>query len=1050
MSTETSTSEFFTAGGTLRLDSPSYVKRPADEELFSLALAGEFCYVLTARQMGKSSLMVRTANQLKEQGVSTAIIDLTKIGTVGVDQWYLGLLIRLRVELKLSLDPEVWWQAHAWLGRVQRFTDFLREVVLTKIKGQVVIFIDEIDTTLKLDFTDDFFAAIRAVYNARADDPEFKRLTFVLLGVATPADLIKDRARTPFNIGQGIALQEFSQADAGVLQAGLEAMYPGQGEVIFRRIYHWTSGHPYLTQKLCATAVDTEADTWDDKQVDRLVEQLFLLEQARRETNLQFIRDGIQTSPNRRRLLTIYRHVYQSEVVPDDEHSLDKSRLKLLGLVKREGRVLQVRNEIYHRVFNLDWIKANTPIDWTRRISVAATIIAVLLVGLLGYLTFGQPQPSAEGRAQSFVDTFRGTTSADVRVVNLSGLFQIPGYEEQARALFFDELVFEDQVALFERVNAEAVSDQLIIVVRGVYTHLDDNSAGNQILQVMAKSLRRVDDSVAARNLATEIEQWKAGRNYAAQQDFQYAVNAYDAAIDLNPDNIGTHFDRALVYTELRRYEDTLGDFEAVLEIISRTPPTPTPTQASSPTPPSISAVASISTTTPTTLSVRESPVPGPIISSVPTATISIPPSSAQRFASLKEIAANVEERVCTDISLIVTLSGNQSHYSNLSRTLKCTDAVAIVSNSPFSNLVLARGITAENQPLSPGNSFTAGAEPIYLFFDYQGIPSSTRWGHIWIRNGQELDRYITAWPEDRGAAGKAWVFYMPEGGYQPGLYNVRLLVNDHPVAAAAFTIKQEMTGDKTPEPTGTLSPSGVPTQPNIVTVTLSPTPEAVVIWEGGLNLRPGPGTDYDPPIGYLRSGDILDITGRTAGNEWIQVIAVYRGLKGWVPALPEYVEINVDLDSVPIFEAPPIPVPAPLPQPPLPSYSPPVLTAPDNGIVVENQIPPLYWNWDRELGENEYFEVRIWHESIDSYHTAIGWVKTPQFDYNVTTERTGKYYWTVLVVEGKNARIKDWWNPGAFPYPIWDGDLVAELSLESEPRFFFYSGVPKPAPPPP
>ena len=64
-----------------------------------------------------------------------------------------------------------------------------------------MIFVDEIDTTLRLDFTDDFFAAIRFLYQHRAADPALERLSFVLIGVATPGDLIKDAARTPFNIG---------------------------------------------------------------------------------------------------------------------------------------------------------------------------------------------------------------------------------------------------------------------------------------------------------------------------------------------------------------------------------------------------------------------------------------------------------------------------------------------------------------------------------------------------------------------------------------------------------------------------------------------------------------------------------------------------------------------------------------------------------------------------------------------------------------------------------------------------------------------------------
>jgi hypothetical protein len=383
---KTHTSDFFIAGGTLSPDNLSYVRRPADEQLFKLALASEFCYVLTPRQMGKSSLMVHTAWRLKERGVSTAIVDLTKIGIVGADQWYLGLLTQLKTELGLSVDPLAWWQGNAILGRVQRFTDFLCDVVLTEIKRQVVIFIDEIDTTLKLDFTDDFFAAIRAIYNARADDPEFERLTFSLLGVATPANLVKDSTRTPFNIGYEIKLQEFSRSEAVVLQHGLEAANPNRGKTVFSRIYYWTNGHPYLTQKLCLSFLETEDDDWNDERVDRLVERLFLSEDTGKETNLQSVHDALQSYSKRRNLLTIYRQVYDGKSVADDDRSLDKNYLKLIGLVRSENGVLKVRNRIYRYVFNQDWVKTKIPHDWTRNIAISLLGIALLLLGLLGFL----------------------------------------------------------------------------------------------------------------------------------------------------------------------------------------------------------------------------------------------------------------------------------------------------------------------------------------------------------------------------------------------------------------------------------------------------------------------------------------------------------------------------------------------------------------------------------------------------------------------------------------------------------------------------------------
>jgi hypothetical protein len=104
---------YYVTGGTLRPDAPSYVERHADAELREHLLRGEFCYVLTSRQMGKSSLMVRTVRQLREQGVAVAVLDLTAIGqNLTVEQWYEGLTERLGQQLGLDDELEDFWLAN--------------------------------------------------------------------------------------------------------------------------------------------------------------------------------------------------------------------------------------------------------------------------------------------------------------------------------------------------------------------------------------------------------------------------------------------------------------------------------------------------------------------------------------------------------------------------------------------------------------------------------------------------------------------------------------------------------------------------------------------------------------------------------------------------------------------------------------------------------------------------------------------------------------------------------------------------------------------------
>jgi hypothetical protein len=195
---------FYVTGGTLPADASSYVERQADRDLFGGLTSGEYCYVLNTRQMGKSSLMIRTAKRLRDSGARVAVLDLTAIGqNLTSEQWYGGMLLSLADQLDLEDEMEAFWEQNERLGPMQRFMEALRQVALVRIEQPIVVFVDEIDAVRSLPFSaDEFFAGVRECYNRRTQDPAFSRLTYCLLGVATPADLITETRMSPFNIGR--------------------------------------------------------------------------------------------------------------------------------------------------------------------------------------------------------------------------------------------------------------------------------------------------------------------------------------------------------------------------------------------------------------------------------------------------------------------------------------------------------------------------------------------------------------------------------------------------------------------------------------------------------------------------------------------------------------------------------------------------------------------------------------------------------------------------------------------------------------------------------
>ncbi len=100
----------------------------------------------------------------------------------------------------------------------------------------------------------------------------------------------------------------------------------------------------------------------------------------------------------------------------------------------------------------------------------------------------------------------------------------------------------------------------------------------------------------------------------------------------------------------------------------------------------------------------------------------------------------------------------------------------------------IASGIDANGAPTDVGTTFARGVETIYIFFDFHDVPPSALLRHTWFRDGGSV--FFRSKRLTKNGRGTDYVSWSPPGGFQPGLYEVRIALGGVPQFVANFEVK--------------------------------------------------------------------------------------------------------------------------------------------------------------------------------------------------------------------------------------------------------------------
>jgi hypothetical protein len=234
--------------GTMDPESRFYEMRTTDTvALEAIKRQGVTITIKASRQMGKSSLLIRTMAAATELGKRVCFLDLQlvdKAALAEAEVFYRQFCYWITDGLEIDNEVDAYWNVP--LGHSQRCSRYMSRHVLKVLKAPLVLAMDEVDNIFEADFRSDFFGMLRTWHNGRATSPIWKQLDLALVTSTEPYQLIENLNQSPFNVGEVIELTDFTRAEVAELNRRHGSPLRLDEE---RKLMDLLGGHPYLVRR---------------------------------------------------------------------------------------------------------------------------------------------------------------------------------------------------------------------------------------------------------------------------------------------------------------------------------------------------------------------------------------------------------------------------------------------------------------------------------------------------------------------------------------------------------------------------------------------------------------------------------------------------------------------------------------------------------------------------------------------------------------------------------------------------------------------------------